>query len=88
LRFEFLNHFDMDSLIKRVIYNIPGAFELKKAEPIPTPVGIEIENEGNDIVYLGSALDKWSMRGDRINIFKDLNIAIKQAKHEQTSNAN
>jgi hypothetical protein len=78
----------MNSLIKKVIYNIPGAFELKNAEPIPTPVGIEIENEGDDIVYLGSALDKWSMRGDRINIFKDLNNAINEAKHEQASNAN
>jgi hypothetical protein len=78
----------MNSLIKRVIYNIPGAFEFKKAEPIPTPVGIEIENEGDDIVYLGSAIDKWSMRGDFINIFKDLNIAINEAKHEQASKAN
>ena len=75
-------------LTTRIIYNIPSVFELKKVDSIPTPVGIEIKDEMDDIVYLDSALDKWSMRGDRINIFKDFNTAINQAKHEQTSKAN
>ena len=81
------NILNMD-LTTRIIRNIPGVFELKKVDSIPTPIGIEIEDEMDDIVYLGSALDKLSMRGDRINIFKDFNTAINQAKHEQTSKTN
>ena len=75
-------------LIIRAMYNIQGAFGLRQVGSLPTPAGIEIEGESDDIVYLDSSLDKWSMRGDRMRIFNDLNIAINEAKHGQTSKAN
>ena len=70
------------------MYNMFGVFEMKNTEALPAPVGIEIDDEMGDIVYLDSSLDKWSMRGDRMNIFKDLGIAINEAKHEQASKTN
>ena len=76
------------NLIIRTIRNTPGIFRLRDIDPLPAPVGVEIEGESGDIVYLGSALDKMSMRGDRLNIFRDFNLAINQVKHEQTGKAN
>jgi len=75
-------------LIIRAMYNIPGVFGLKSASSLPAPVGIEIEGENGDIVYLDSSLDKWSMRGDRMKFFKDINVAINKVKYEQASKAN
>jgi len=74
--------------LKKVIFNIPGVFGMQNVKPLPTPLGIEIENEGGDIVYLSSELDKWSMYGDRLRIINDLNVSINEAKYEQTRNAN
>ena len=65
-----------------------GAFSLHVIEPLPVPFGIEIDGEKNDIAYLDSALDKWSMSGDRQRFFKDVNTAVNKAKHEQASKAN
>ena len=76
------------NLIIRAMYNVPGAFGMKNFDSLPTPIGIEIEDEKDDIVYLDSSLDKWSMRRDRKRIFQDLNIAINEAKHEQAGKAN
>ena len=75
---------------KKVLKNIPGIFGLQmtSVKPLPTPLGIEIDNEGNDIVYLGPGLDKWSMYNDRMRMNNDLKLAITKAKNEQTSNAN
>jgi hypothetical protein len=75
------------SLITNAIYNIPGAFDLKKTDSIPTPLGIEIDENGG-IVYLGASLDKRSMRGDRTNVFKDISNALYRVKREQTSKTN
>ena len=74
-------------LIKRIIYNMQGIFDLQKAGSIPAPVGFEI-NEGDGIMYLGSVFDKLSMRRDRINMYKDLNKAVKYVKDGQTGKAN
>ena len=60
---------------------MPGIFDMQKAGSIPAPVGFEI-NEGEGIAYLGSVFDKWSMRRDRMNIYKDVNKAIKYVKNE------
>jgi hypothetical protein len=70
------------------MYSVSGVFGLKNIDSLPTPVGIEIEDEKDGIVYLDSSLDKWSMRRDRKRIFQDLNIAINEAKHEQAGKAN
>ena len=66
----------------KVFSDILGIFDLQKVKPLPTPAGIEIENEGDDIVYIGSNVDKWLMYGDRLRISDSLNIAIKEAKNE------
>ena len=71
------------------ISNLQGIFSPQEMRrPLPAPFGIEIENEGDDIVYLGPEIDRISRYGDRMRIYRDLNIAIKEAKHEQTSKAN
>ena len=67
-------------LIIKAMYNIQGIFCLTNAGSLPAPLGVEIENEGDDIVYLDASLDKWSMRGDRMRIFNDLDVAIKETK--------
>jgi len=79
----------MINIIKDVFVNIPGVFVFQYTKkPLPTPFGVEIENEGDDLVYLGSELDKLSMRSDCLRVFKDLDLTIKDAKYEQASKAN
>ena len=79
----------MIDIIKDVFVNIPGVFVFQYTKkPLPAPFGVEIENEGDDLVYLGSELDKLSMRSDCLRVFKDLDLAIKEAKYEQASKAN
>ena len=76
------------SVFIKAISNLQGIFSLQEAKPLPFPLGIEIENEGEDIVYLGPEIDKFSRYSDRMSIYKDLNVAIKEIKHGQTSKAN
>jgi len=76
----------MIDVVKNIAVNIPGVFCFTyTSRPLPSPFGIEIEDGRHDLVYLGSDLDKLSMRGDRMRLFNDINLAIKEALHEQTS---
>jgi len=68
--------------------NIPGVFGIRSVGSLPSPVGFEIEDGKDDIIYLGSSLDKLSMRGDRMRIVNDLSKAIKEAKYEQACKTN
>jgi len=75
----------MLDIIKEIAVNIPGVFVFHHSKkPLPTPIGIEIENEGNGIVYISSEIDKWSMYGDRLKVINDMKVAINEAKHEQS----
>jgi len=76
----------MIDIIKEIAENIQGVFVFQNTSAsLPCPLGVEIENELDDVVYLGSELDKWSMYRDRLNVIGDLNVAIKEAKYEQAS---
>jgi len=75
----------MIDVVKNIAKNIPGVFCFAyTSKQLPSPFGIEIENGRHDLVYLGSEIDKISMRGDRMRLFNDINVAIKEALHEQT----
>lgn len=74
--------------IIKIFNNIPGIFEYQFMTQIPAPFGIEIENEGRDIIYLGPNLDKWSMFGDRLRIIKDIKTSVNEAKYEQAGKTN
>ena len=79
----------MIDVIKEIAINVPGVFVFHQTKrPLIAPVGIKIENEEDDIVYLGSEIDKWSMHGDRLRIINDFNVALTEAKYEQTCKAN
>ena len=78
----------MNVLIK-AIGNLQGVFRPQyDYRPLPTPVGVEIIGEGNDIFYLGPELDKQLMRSDRLNYMNDLRVAIKEKQYEQAGNSN
>jgi len=73
--------------LNKVINNIPGIFTLQNVEPLPMPIGVDIESNG-DIAYLDASLDKWSMYCDRLNLFNYIKSSIEEIKNEQTSKAN
>ena len=72
----------------KIFSNMQGIFTPQRTKPLPAPFGFEIEGEGDDIVYLGPELDRWARYADRSRIYGDLNVAIKEVKHEQAGKAN
>ena len=79
----------MFGVIKEIAQGIPGVFLFHGSiKPLPAPVGIEVVDEADDVVYLVSELDKWSMRRDRLNVVSDMKTAINEAKHGQASKTN
>ena len=67
----------------KVIKNIQGVLELRKVDPLPVSFGVKAVNDLGNIVYLGPALDKWSMRSDRLRISECIMLAINEVKQDK-----
>ncbi len=64
------------------ICGMRGVFHLKQNIPLPTPLGLSL-NEGDDILYIDHTIDKKMIARDMSAVLTDLDIAIIDAKNRR-----